>query len=134
MSNTGNWMHIRYQSKLQARKALSKDGRIFGESIMIGVKPCIDKVSYCWCKENNLIYIQCTSLSTNIGGYVTLLHFASYFLKCDLLCCFSADLVIIALNLNYVLNIELSFLTSFCLSFFVCKMEMVPTSEGSYED
>ena len=45
MSNTGNWMHIRYQSKLQARKALSKDGRIFGESIMIGVKPCIDKVS-----------------------------------------------------------------------------------------
>lgn len=43
MSNTGNWMHIRYQSKLQARKALSKDGRIFGESIMIGVKPCVDK-------------------------------------------------------------------------------------------
>nr|XP_009674628.1 PREDICTED: nucleoporin NUP53 isoform X1 [Struthio camelus australis] len=43
MSNAGNWMHIRYQSKLQARKALSKDGRIFGESIMIGVKPCIDK-------------------------------------------------------------------------------------------
>lgn len=54
MSNTGNWMHIRYQSKLQARKALSKDGRIFGESIMIGVKPCIDKVSWLvvlhvWC-------------------------------------------------------------------------------------
>uniref|UniRef100_A0A8C0EA17 Nucleoporin NUP35 n=1 Tax=Bubo bubo TaxID=30461 RepID=A0A8C0EA17_BUBBB len=45
MSNTGNWMHIRYQSKLQARKALSKDGRIFGESLMIGVKPCIDKVN-----------------------------------------------------------------------------------------
>lgn len=45
MSNTGNWMHIRYQSKLQARKALNKDGRIFGDSIMIGVKPCIDKVS-----------------------------------------------------------------------------------------
>ncbi|XP_068016852.1 nucleoporin NUP35 [Melanerpes formicivorus] len=43
MSNTGNWMHIRYQSKLQARKALSKDGKIFGESIMIGVKPCIEK-------------------------------------------------------------------------------------------
>lgn len=57
MSNTGNWMHIRYQSKLQARKALSKDGRIFGESIMIGVKPCIDKVSYCWCKESSLIYM-----------------------------------------------------------------------------
>ncbi|XP_014346083.1 nucleoporin NUP35 isoform X2 [Latimeria chalumnae] len=43
MSNSGNWMHIQYQSKLQARKALSKDGKIFGDSIMIGVKPCIDK-------------------------------------------------------------------------------------------
>ncbi|KAG9349474.1 hypothetical protein JZ751_027919 [Albula glossodonta] len=43
MSNTGNWMHIQYQSKLQARKALSKDGKIFGEAIMIGVKSCIDK-------------------------------------------------------------------------------------------
>lgn len=44
MSNSGNWMHVQYQSKLQARKALSKDGKIFGEAIMIGVKPCIDKV------------------------------------------------------------------------------------------
>ncbi|KAI4884466.1 hypothetical protein NFI96_020284, partial [Prochilodus magdalenae] len=38
MSNAGNWMHIQYQSKLQARKALSKDGKIFGDAIMIGVK------------------------------------------------------------------------------------------------
>uniref|UniRef100_UPI00398F8C6C nucleoporin NUP35 isoform X3 n=1 Tax=Pristiophorus japonicus TaxID=55135 RepID=UPI00398F8C6C len=43
MSNNGNWMHIQYQSKLQARKALSKDGKIFGEAIMVGVKPCIEK-------------------------------------------------------------------------------------------
>lgn len=43
MSNTGNWMHLQYQSKLQARTALSKDGKIFGDCIMIGVKPCIDK-------------------------------------------------------------------------------------------
>ncbi|XP_040296082.1 nucleoporin NUP35 isoform X2 [Bufo bufo] len=43
MSNAGNWMHIQYQSKLQARKALSKDGKVFGDCIMIGVKPCIDK-------------------------------------------------------------------------------------------
>ncbi|XP_067891676.1 nucleoporin NUP35 isoform X2 [Heterodontus francisci] len=43
MSNNGNWMHLQYQSKLQARKALSKDGKIFGEAIMVGVKPCIDK-------------------------------------------------------------------------------------------
>uniref|UniRef100_A0A8C3JBK4 Nucleoporin NUP35 n=1 Tax=Calidris pygmaea TaxID=425635 RepID=A0A8C3JBK4_9CHAR len=43
MSNTGNWMHICYQSKLQARKALSTDGRIFGDCIRIGVKPCTDR-------------------------------------------------------------------------------------------
>ncbi|KAG8559417.1 hypothetical protein GDO81_017330 [Engystomops pustulosus] len=43
MSNAGNWMHIQYQSKLQGRKALSKDGKIFGDCIMIGVKPCVDK-------------------------------------------------------------------------------------------
>ncbi|XP_038645147.1 nucleoporin NUP35 isoform X2 [Scyliorhinus canicula] len=43
MSNNGNWMHIQYQSKLQAKKALSKDGKIFGDAIMVGVKPCIDK-------------------------------------------------------------------------------------------
>ncbi|XP_078451511.1 nucleoporin NUP35 [Lampetra fluviatilis] len=43
MSSSGNWMHIQYQSTLQARKALSKDGKVFGECIMVGVKPCIEK-------------------------------------------------------------------------------------------
>ncbi|KAM6350659.1 LOW QUALITY PROTEIN: nucleoporin NUP35-like [Alca torda] len=43
VSKRGNWMHIRYQSKLQAQKALRKDGRILGECITIGVKPCIDE-------------------------------------------------------------------------------------------
>lgn len=45
MASPGNWMHLQYQSRLQARKALSKDGKVFGDSIMVGVKPCIDKVS-----------------------------------------------------------------------------------------
>ncbi|XP_033843411.1 nucleoporin NUP35-like [Periophthalmus magnuspinnatus] len=43
MATPGNWMHLQYQSKLQARKALSKDGKVFGDAIMVGVKPCIDK-------------------------------------------------------------------------------------------
>lgn len=38
----GNWMHIRYQTKIQAQKALSKSGKILGGSIMIGVSPCTD--------------------------------------------------------------------------------------------
>lgn len=60
MCSNGNWMHILYQSKLQAKKvnywmifkwllfifqALSKNGKIFGNDIMVGVQPCIDKVS-----------------------------------------------------------------------------------------
>nr|XP_022343203.1 nucleoporin NUP53-like [Crassostrea virginica] len=44
IASEGNWMHLHYQSKLQAKKALSKDGKIFNNCVMIGVKPCIDKV------------------------------------------------------------------------------------------
>jgi len=43
----GNWIHIHYQSKLQAKKVLSKNGKVFGGSIMVGVAPCIDKVGAC---------------------------------------------------------------------------------------
>jgi nuclear pore complex protein Nup53 len=39
----GNWLHLHYQSKIQAKKALSKNGKVFGGSIMIGVALCIDK-------------------------------------------------------------------------------------------
>lgn len=38
-------MHIQYQTKLHAQKALSKNGKILANAIMIGVLPCIDKVS-----------------------------------------------------------------------------------------
>lgn len=48
MASPGNWMHLQYQSRLQARKALSKDGKVFGDAIMVGVKPCIDKVGLCF--------------------------------------------------------------------------------------
>lgn len=43
VSPEGNWLHIKYQSRLQAKKALSKNGKVFGSSIMVGVNPCIDK-------------------------------------------------------------------------------------------
>jgi nuclear pore complex protein Nup53 len=43
VATSGNWMHLHYQSKLQAKKALSKNGKVFGSSIMVGVSPCIDK-------------------------------------------------------------------------------------------
>lgn len=38
----GNYMHVKYESTLQARKALSRNGKILPGNIMIGVTPCID--------------------------------------------------------------------------------------------
>ena len=35
-------MNIRYQTKMQAQKALAKSGRVFGGSLMIGVSICTD--------------------------------------------------------------------------------------------
>lgn len=37
-----NWMHIRFQTRLQARKALSKNGAVLGGTIMVGVAPCTE--------------------------------------------------------------------------------------------
>lgn len=41
--NNVNWLHIKYQTKLQAKKALSKNGKTLNGNIMIGVCQCIDK-------------------------------------------------------------------------------------------
>ncbi|XP_050729747.1 nucleoporin NUP35-like isoform X2 [Eriocheir sinensis] len=41
---SGNWMHLKYMTKLQARKALSKNGKVFSGNIMIGVVACTDKM------------------------------------------------------------------------------------------
>jgi len=38
-----NWMHIHYLNKIQAKKALSKDGKVYGGCMRIGVTPCIEK-------------------------------------------------------------------------------------------
>ncbi|TMW68883.1 hypothetical protein Poli38472_001039 [Pythium oligandrum] len=40
-SGSGNWLHIRYHTRLQAEKALSYDGQTLAGSIMIGVKKCL---------------------------------------------------------------------------------------------
>ncbi|CAL1543501.1 unnamed protein product [Lymnaea stagnalis] len=38
-----NWMHIHYLSKIQAKKALSKNGKVYGGCMKIGVTSCIEK-------------------------------------------------------------------------------------------
>ncbi|KAL0479612.1 hypothetical protein AKO1_007723, partial [Acrasis kona] len=39
---SGNWIHILYSTKLQADKALSKNGKIFDSILMVGVVECND--------------------------------------------------------------------------------------------
>ncbi|KAI9895678.1 hypothetical protein PsorP6_018790 [Peronosclerospora sorghi] len=36
----GNWLHLRYHTRLQAEQALSYDGRTLVKNIMVGVKKC----------------------------------------------------------------------------------------------
>lgn len=40
----GNWVNICYASKLDARRALSYNGKILGGHTMVGVVPCQDYV------------------------------------------------------------------------------------------
>lgn len=42
----GNWVNICYASKLDARRALSYNGKILGGHTMVGVIPCQDYVRY----------------------------------------------------------------------------------------
>jgi len=37
-----NWMHVRFQTRLQARKALDRSATVIGGNIMIGVNRCTD--------------------------------------------------------------------------------------------
>lgn len=39
-------MHLKFASRLQARKALARNGRLLTDTLMIGVVPCTDGVNH----------------------------------------------------------------------------------------
>jgi len=41
----GNWIHIQYETKFQAQKALTKNGKILDRRLMVGVSPCLDSAA-----------------------------------------------------------------------------------------
>ena len=41
----GNWMHLKFASRLQARKAMARNGRLLTDTLMVGVVPCTDAVT-----------------------------------------------------------------------------------------
>ncbi|KAJ8866747.1 hypothetical protein PR048_032608 [Dryococelus australis] len=47
LSNQGNWVHLRYQGRLECHKALANNGRVLLGRIMVGVLPCKDKKPVC---------------------------------------------------------------------------------------
>merc|ERR1719309_87333 len=65
ISPTGNWMHIQYQTKMQARKAISKNGKVYSGTIKIGVEPCQDEdICSVGGKENSIPGVSSQMTST----------------------------------------------------------------------
>merc|ERR1712059_121769 len=71
MPPNSNWMHIRFQTRLQASKALSKNSSILGGSIMVGVASCkeesvLDTVNSSM--TASLLDSSVANISSNLGG------------------------------------------------------------------
>jgi len=68
-----NWMHIRFQTRLQARKALSKNGSVLGGTIMVGVCPCTEDTvlqqgnTSSSILENSIVGSGVANISTGLG-------------------------------------------------------------------
>lgn len=42
----GNWVHLMFQTRLQAEKALGKSGKIIQGNLMVGVTQCTDESAF----------------------------------------------------------------------------------------
>ncbi|KZS16170.1 Nucleoporin NUP53 [Daphnia magna] len=58
----GNWMHLKFASRLQARKALARNGRLLTDTLMIGVVPCTDGAIMEESRKENLQAISTPSM------------------------------------------------------------------------
>jgi len=64
-----NWMHLRFQTRLQARKALSKNGSILGGTIMVGVAACTEESVLNQANTNTSHSIlESSTLGTNVSN------------------------------------------------------------------
>jgi len=60
-------MHVRMQTRLQATKAVSKNGCVLGGSIMVGIAPCKDQTVLDNTNTNNDTTNHPTATITNIS-------------------------------------------------------------------
>jgi len=73
MPPNSNWMHIRFQTRLQATKALGKNAGVLGGSIMVGVAPCrdesvLDALNTSMAVGTPTLDTSVANLSSNLGG------------------------------------------------------------------
>jgi len=69
MPPNANWIHLRFQTRLQAKKAISKNGTVLGSTIMVGVAPCTDSNVLDQLNTSNISHVNDTSLGvTNLNS------------------------------------------------------------------
>lgn len=69
-----NWMHVRFQTRLQAKKAISKNGSILGGTIMVGISSCREESvlecpgsSSSFLLDSSLANTSVANISTGLG-------------------------------------------------------------------
>ena len=62
----GNWMNIRFQTKMQAQKALGRSGRVFNGTLMIGVSVCHEPPSEAVANSSQMLEQTGTHLDASV--------------------------------------------------------------------
>merc|ERR1712115_264527 len=72
MPPNSNWMHVRFQTRMQANKAVAKNGCVLGGSIMVGISSCkdetvLDNLNTSTVLDNSILSSSVANLSTGLG-------------------------------------------------------------------
>jgi len=72
MPPNSNWMHVRMQTRMQANKAVAKNGCVLGGSIMVGISSCkdetvLDNLNASSMVDNSILSSSVANLSTGLG-------------------------------------------------------------------
>jgi len=73
MPPNSNWMHVRFQTRMQANKAVARNGCVLGGSIMVGISGCKDESvlenlnTSTMLGDNSVLNSSVANLSTGLG-------------------------------------------------------------------
>jgi len=72
MPPNSNWMHVRMQTRMQANKAVAKNGCVLGGSIMVGISSCkdtsvLDNLNMSSVVDSSILSNSVANLSTGLG-------------------------------------------------------------------